>query len=188
VAHDKDKPSKRAAKLLRQLQRTGPPGTLAGLAAPRLDINIKTNPALRAVFAAAGLDHRKPDHWKFLVAVFAAAHFPEAPRGAPRRRTTARLCQLLADLEVAKKEAAGKPRPEIYKLLVNKKKFDGRYADEVPETIRRQIADARNPKKNEFLGRALDKALRHQRGRASREQILDMLIGFIADDWKPLSE
>jgi hypothetical protein len=100
-------------------------------------------------FKAFGLDHRSLSDWYSLVSHLAHVLFPTArPRGASRKWTDERLCKLLADVAAYKRK-----KPEASDLAICKwltKKWSKK-----PETLRRILQNARNPKHNTELARMI---------------------------------
>jgi hypothetical protein len=145
MAHDRDRPSKRIARLIKEAEprrraRWTPLHLLgAGLLRPNPP-EVEESPALSTAFEAFGLDPNDPDDRWQLLRSFAEAHFSEKQqRGAKLVWKGDKHGQLFADFLTAKKETKGKPKAEIYKFLANKKKFGGRYAGKSESTLRKRL-------------------------------------------------
>jgi hypothetical protein len=104
---------------------------------------------IHAAFKAFGLDHRSIDDWYNLLAHLARVLFPTPrPPGAPREWTDERLCRLLADVATYKRK-----NPEASDVAICiwlAKKWSKK-----PETLRRILQKARNPKHNTELARVV---------------------------------
>jgi hypothetical protein len=125
----------------------------------RPNTNPKRNVALRDAFAAFDLDPNKPENWRLLLTLFAEAYFvSHRPRGGKKYWNGEELCQLLADFAAVKKKKGNQGLTEAEICEKVKAAFPKRYSD-VPKaaTIRRRLPDARNPDKNDILGRILGK-------------------------------
>jgi hypothetical protein len=97
-------------------------------------------------FKAFGLDHRSLSDWRALVSHLAHVLFPTPrPPGAPREWTDERLCQLLADVAVLKRNHPNSPDTDICKWLKKK------WPNHTPARLRRVLQVARNPKHNAEL-------------------------------------
>jgi hypothetical protein len=100
-------------------------------------------------FKAFGLDHRSLSDWYSLVSHLASVLFPTPrPPGAPRKWTDERLCKLLADVARYKREHPKASDTTICNWLSKK------WSKE-PETLRRILPNARNPKHNTELARVV---------------------------------
>jgi hypothetical protein len=96
-------------------------------------------------FKAFGLDHRSLSDWYSLVGHLARVLFPTPrPPGAPRKWTDERLCKLLADVATYKRKHPKASDTAICNWLSKK------WSKE-PETLRRILPMARNPKHNTEL-------------------------------------
>jgi hypothetical protein len=99
-------------------------------------------------FKAFGLDHRSLSDWRALVSHLASVLFPApGPPGAPRKLTNERLCQLLADVATYKRQ-----KPEASDVAICT--WLARKWSKKPQTLRRILQNARNPKHNTELARA----------------------------------
>jgi hypothetical protein len=155
---------------------------------------------LAAAFAAAGLDHKNPLHWKRLIREFAIAHFvPRRGGGAPTKWTADRYCRLLGQVHHLKlKNPRLKDKPAcaiLCKLPEYRQKSEKRLS---VERLRRALREARNPKFNDFLSGSLEQSLinaRAQREQESRlwspeieaelrKNLVAKLIDQIATNWK----
>jgi hypothetical protein len=195
MAHDRDGPSKHIAwlieeaKLLKGYQWDGRRISLALLGNPTAlmaahKLRRNRDPALRAAFEAFGLDPKKPDNWRLLLALFAEAHFPARGIGRPKEWNEDRLCQLLVDFRAAKKATEEKPKEEIYKFLAHRKNFNGRYAGMDQSTIRKNLRAAGNPDKNGLLRSLLEASLADPR-HSPREYLIKSIVEIIAERWHP---
>jgi hypothetical protein len=109
-----------------------------------------------AAFNAFGLDHRSLSDWYALVSHLARVLFPTpGPRGAKRKWTDERLCQLLADVAAYKRRHPKASDADICRWLQRKS-----YPDVSSEALRRALQDARNPKHNTELARVVSIAQR----------------------------
>jgi hypothetical protein len=100
-------------------------------------------------FKAFGLDHRSLSDWRALVFHLAHALFPTPrPLGAPREWTDERLCQLLADVATYKRK-----KPEASDVAICN--WLSKKWSKTPETLRRILQNARNPKHNTELARVV---------------------------------
>jgi hypothetical protein len=130
------------------LQLGGPWPPSLGLGGDVAERDAAERPILDA-FKAFGLDHRSLSDWYSLVSHLAHVLFPTPrPRGASRKWTDERLCKLLADVAAYKRK-----KPEASDLAICRwlrKKWS-----EKPETLRRILQNARNPKHNTELARTV---------------------------------
>jgi hypothetical protein len=105
-------------------------------------------------FKAFDLDHRSLSDWYALVSHLTHVLFPPpGPPGAPRKWTDEQLCKLLADVATHKRKNPKASDTAICNWL--SKKWSKK-----PETLRRILPNARNPKHNTELARVVSIAQR----------------------------
>jgi hypothetical protein len=152
----------------------------------RPNIDPQENQSLRAAFEAFDLDSNEPENWRVLLALFAEAYFvPSRRRGGTKQWDGYRLCQLLADFAVVKKDNPDLQDVKICELVKKEKAFGKRYSDvRKATTILRRLRDARNPTENEILGNVL-KALPPLDPRGmTAEQRREFVVELISRRWK----
>jgi hypothetical protein len=148
MAHDRDRPSKRIARLIeeakpRRRARWTPLHLFGKDKLKRNPPEVEESPALSAAFEAFGRDPNDPNDRWWLLRSFAEAHFPEKhKRGRKPKWKEDEYGQLVADFLTAKEATKGKPKPELYKFLANKKNFNGRYVGKKESTLRERLQEA----------------------------------------------
>ena len=104
-------------------------------------------------FQEFGLDPNNPFAWRLLVYVFAETHLGQhAKRGAPRKWTDQRRCELLSDFDQIRGRNPRLSEKRICELIKTDRQVKVRYEGVSVETIRRNLQYARNPKYNGMLG------------------------------------
>jgi hypothetical protein len=132
------------------------PGSHASLGSYGRDAPEKPMSPILGAFKAFGLDHRSLSDWYALVSHLTHVLFPTpGPRGAKRKWTDERLCQLLADVASYKRRHPKASDADICRWLRRKS-----YPDVTSEAVRRALQDARNPKHNAELARVVSIAQR----------------------------
>lgn len=112
---------------------------------------VEAGSPLARAFEATKLDPNDPFAWRLLLSLFAEAHFPKSSkRGRKTEWTDERLCQLLSDFDEIKAARAIKNDTDERTIKGLKARFPRRYQEEL-STLRRRLADARNPEKNDVL-------------------------------------
>jgi hypothetical protein len=109
--------------------------------------------ALRDAFAEFDLNPKDPRDWHLLIGSMAEILF--GTEGRPTKWTEERWDELLGDVAIIKLREPGKPDGAICKALKKDKRTKERYAKERAETLRRQLANARNPERNRNVAWAL---------------------------------
>jgi hypothetical protein len=98
---------------------------------------------------------------------------PSGKAGRRRKWTPERLCQLLSDVDQTRSQYECSEK-KACELMARKVLFDGRYKGQKPETLRRRLQDATDPKRNAVLDTMVDNRLTrekmhvHVRRRATR--------------------
>jgi hypothetical protein len=104
-------------------------------------------------FQEFGLDPNNPFAWRLLVYVFAETHLGQhAKRGAPRKWTDQRRCELLSDFDQIRGRNPRLSEKRICEFIKTDRQMKVRYEGVSVETIRRNLQYARNPKYNGMLG------------------------------------
>ena len=145
--------------------------------------DVEQNPSLREAFEKFGLDPKDDAHWRVLLALLAAAYFESRrPRGGMLYWDSRKLCQLLADFAAVKKTNPDMRADEKICELV-KEKFAERYAGQSAKTLRRKLADARDPAKNWYLSSTLRRVPPADTRGMTTEQVRDYVIEQISKRW-----
>jgi hypothetical protein len=104
---------------------------------------------IREAFKAFELDVEHPGDWQRLLYCLAEAHFGKR-RGNPKAWDEKRLCRLQVDFITTKRDNRGKSNAEIYKLLLEKDRYQtasvktrGNRRDRALRTLQRQMPAAR---------------------------------------------
>jgi hypothetical protein len=104
---------------------------------------------VREAFKAFELDVEHPGDWQRLLYCLAEAHFGKR-RGNPKAWDENRLCRLRVDFNTTKKDNPGKSNDEIYKMLLEKERYQiaavrtqGNRRDRTLKTLHRQMPAAR---------------------------------------------
>jgi hypothetical protein len=98
-------------------------------------------------FQELGLDPINPFAWRLLAYIFAETFLgPRAKRGAPKKWSDQRWCDLLSDFNQIRGRNAHLSELAICRLLKKDRQFKGRYENVSAETIRRNLQYARKPK------------------------------------------
>src|SRR5262245_1767931 len=104
---------------------------------------------VRDAFKAFELDVEHPGDWQRLLYCLAEAHFGER-RGNPKAWDENRLCRLRVDFIATKRDNPGKSNEEIYKLLLEKNRYQiasvrtrKNKRDRAWKTLQRQMPAAR---------------------------------------------
>jgi hypothetical protein len=108
----------------------------------------ESDPFLKLAFEAADLDPQDPFAWKILLRLFAVAHFPSKrkTRGRKAEWTSERWCRLLSDYDQVRRENPNANDTKICEKII--KRFNARYGEIGAETVRRNLAHAKNPVRN----------------------------------------
>ena len=108
----------------------------------------ESDPSVKLAFEAAELDPLDPFAWKTLFRFFAIAYFPSKPkiRGRKTEWTPERWSRLLSDYDQVKEHSPNANDTKICKRIIER--FSDRYGDIGAETVRRNLAHAKNPKRN----------------------------------------
>jgi hypothetical protein len=104
---------------------------------------------IRDAFKAFELDVEHPGDWQRLLYCLAEAHFGKR-RGNPKAWDENRMCRLRVDFDTTKRDNPGKSNEEIYKLLLEKDRYQtasirtqGNRRDRALKTLQRQMPAAR---------------------------------------------
>jgi hypothetical protein len=104
---------------------------------------------VREAFKTFEFDVEHPGDWQRLLYCLAEAHFGKR-RGNPKAWNENRLCRLYVDFNTTKRDNPGRSNEEIYKLLLEKDRYQtasvrtqGNRRDRVLKTLRRQMPAAR---------------------------------------------
>jgi hypothetical protein len=146
--------AKVARKYLGGLQQFLPPELLPGdyphLKAIAEGIQSYDTSAMKSAFAAANLDSTNLFDRNKLLRIFAELHYGEPAKGGPPRKWNRdSWSQLLADYSSIKQQNPKARDKIICQKII--KSFGGRYGGIDPQTLRRNLASAKNPNKNEYL-------------------------------------
>jgi hypothetical protein len=129
-------------------------GLISPFAAEAELLGYPLSEPLKKAFQTFGLDPGRPLAWRLLLYIFADTHFGSHPsrRGAPKKWTNRRWCDLLSDLNQLHTRYSKKSEAELCGLLKTNSAFRTRYEDVGDaSTIRRNLAYARDPKRNGTL-------------------------------------
>jgi hypothetical protein len=113
--------------------------------------------ALKKAFAVAKLDPADPFNWRDLLHMFAEHHFGRSAKGRPPRKWYSKTwCQLLADYSCIEQQNPKASDTQICQKII--KSFGARYEGKNGKkidtgTLRRNLAYAKDPNKNEYLQR-----------------------------------
>jgi len=133
---------------------------------------------VRDAFKAFGLDVERPGDWQRLIYCLAEAHFGKR-RGNPKTWDENRLCRLHVDFLVTKRDNPGKSNEEIYKVLLEKDRYQiasvrtrENWRDRAWKTLQRQMPAARAAYNRtiERLATAADR--NHGNSAADKEQAI----------------
>lgn len=122
----------------------------ASWVALRLGSADEDSVAILAAFAAGGLNHRNPFHWRVLLAAFSEAHFGKR-RTKPIIWDTAALCEVFVDYFTVKNEGKVKTNPQIHRVLRSDKRFKDKYQKYHVDAFRKLVRYALSPKHNPLL-------------------------------------
>ena len=122
-------------------------------------------------FAAAGLNHKNPFHWKLLLREFAIAHFlPRRGGGAPTKWTANRYCRLLAQVHQLKLNNAHLTDKGACTILCKWPEYQQKSEKRLSvERLRKALREARNPVINDILSSSLERNLIHAQMRHQKE-------------------
>ena len=126
---------------------------------------------LAAAFAAAGLDHKNPLHWKTLLREFAIAHFlPRRGGGAPIKWSGGRYCRLLAQVCELKLKNPTLNDRRACEFLRNRPEYRQKSGKPLSvDRLRKALREARNPDFNDILSGSLEQNLTNARVRRQQE-------------------
>ncbi len=107
--------------------------------------------ALERACGEFGLNPDKSSDRRKLLKELAFVCFPlPGQAGRPRTWTPERLCQLLSDVDQTRSQYRCSEK-KACELMAKESLFDGRYKGQKPETLRRRLQDATDPKRNAML-------------------------------------
>jgi hypothetical protein len=116
----------------------------------RLNIADENDTAMLAAFAAAGLNHRNPLHWRVLLSAFSEVHFGKK-RTKPIKWDPSAYWSVFIDCVNVVKEGKARNRSEIPAVLAKDKRYKEKYGNYSSHALRRLVRHALSPEYNLFL-------------------------------------
>jgi hypothetical protein len=111
----------------------------------------KAHASMLSAFKEAGLNHRNPLHWRYLLSMFAEAHFGEV-KTKTKTRDSVGLIKVLNAYLTIKRENLTLNEPEIRKKLRSDKRFKDIFQKVNDDrAFRKLLGQARNPEFNLLL-------------------------------------